>query len=298
MEALIKCGAFDSTGAKRSQLMAVLESALEHGNRIQRERADAQMDLFSDMDGGAPAPITLPKMPDIDEWESSELLALEKETLGFYVTGHPLGKYRDLIAKYANATSLNLHEMEEKQTVRMGGTIRPVKVLNTKKGDLMAFTALEDLYGSVEVVVFPELYAEAHHIISHEDAVIVQAEVQKRENSVKLLAEAIVPIERAEQEWTASIIIRIDGLTADEKSLDKLKYTIGRYPGTCSIFLDISVSEGTSVIVQLSSDTRLSPEPALFEEVNAMFGQGSIETRCATVKQKEKRKSWPSRKNG
>lgn len=298
MEALIKCGAFDSTGAKRSQLMAVLESALEHGNRIQRERADAQMDLFSDMDGGSPVPVTLPKMPDIDEWDSSELLALEKETLGFYVTGHPLGKYRDLIAKYANATSLNIHEMNEKQTVRIGGTIRPIKILNTKKGDLMAFTALEDIYGSVEVVVFPELYAEASQIIAQEGAVIVQAEVQKRENSVKLLAESIVPIERAEQEWTSTIIIKIDGMAASEKSLDRLKYIVDRYPGTCCMFLDISVSDSASVVVQLPGDTRFAPEPALFQEVNALLGSGSIETRCASVKQKEKRKSWPSKKSG
>ncbi|MBF0235718.1 MAG: DNA polymerase III subunit alpha, partial [Desulfamplus sp.] len=149
IEALIKCGAFDSTGAKRSQLMAVLESTLEHGNRIQKEKADAQMDLFSDMEGGSAPPVTLPKMPDIEEWDSSDLLALEKETLGFYVTGHPLEKYRDIIAKYANATSLNINEMNEKQTVRIGGTIRPVKLLTTKKGDQMAFTALEDVYGSV-----------------------------------------------------------------------------------------------------------------------------------------------------
>lgn len=298
IEALIKCGAFDSTGARRSQLMEVLESALEHGNRIQKEKADSQMDLFSDMEGASPVPVTLPKMPDIDEWDSSELLALEKETLGFYVTGHPLDKYRDHIAKYANATSLNLHEMNEKQTVRMGGSIRPVKVLNTKKGDLMAFTMLEDVHGSVEVVVFPNLYADVHQLISNEEAVIVQAEVQKRENSVKLLADSIIPIERAEQEWTASIIIQADATTASEKSLDRLQHIIARYPGSCNAFLEIRVSDNSSVVVQLSNENRLSPDPKLFQEVNALLGPSSIGTRCASVKQKEKRKSWQPRKNG
>ncbi|MBF0202778.1 MAG: hypothetical protein HQK67_00380 [Desulfamplus sp.] len=278
--------------------IAVLESAFEHGSRIQKDKADAQMDLFADMDGGSSLPVTLPAMPDIEEWESSELLALEKETLGFYVTGHPLEKYRDIIAKYANATSLNLHEMNEKQTVRMGGTIRPVKVLQTKKGDTMAFTALDDIHGSVEVVVFPEVYAQAHQIISNEDVVIVQAEVQKRENSIKLLAESIVPIDRAEQEWTANIVIQTDASNSSEKSLDRLKTIIDRYPGSCNVFLEIKVSQSSSVVVQLSSDNNLSPDPALFKEVNALLGHGSIETCCASVKQKEKRKSWPSRKNG
>ncbi|MBF0304007.1 MAG: DNA polymerase III subunit alpha, partial [Desulfamplus sp.] len=286
VEALIKCGAFDSTGAKRSQLMDAVESALEHGNRIQKEKADAQMDLFLAMDGTSSAPISIPKMADIEEWDSSELLALEKETLGFYITGHPLDKYRNIISRYANANSSNLNEMNDKVTVRMGGTIRPMKVLQTKKGDTMAFTALEDTYGSVELVVFPEVYAQSSQIIASEAAVIVQAEVQKRDNSVKLLAESIVPMEMAEKEWAASVIIKVNG-SNNNQSLDKLKQIIDKYPGNCIGFIEIQVSESASVVVQISHENRLSPDPALFNEVNSLLGSGSIETRCASIKQKE-----------
>ena len=302
VEALIKCGAFDSTGAKRSQLMVAVESALDHGNRIQKEKADAQMDLFSSMDGTSSAPVTIPKLPDIEEWDSSELLAMEKETLGFYVTGHPLDKYREIISRYANVNSLNLNEINDKLTVRMGGTIRPVKVLQTKKGDTMAFTALEDTYGSVEVVVFPEVYAQSSQIIANEESVIVQAEVQKKENSVKLLADSIVPMEMAEKEWAASIIIKVNAFNGDESAneqgLNKLKHIFGKYPGNCTGFIEIRVSESASVVVQISHENRLTPAPALFQEIIALFGAGSIETRCAAVKQKEKRKSWPAKKTG
>ncbi len=342
LEPLIRCGAFDSTGARRSQLMEVVEEALYHGNRIQKEKADSQMDLFADMEGGVAVPVILPKLPDIEEWDSSELLALEKETLGFYITGHPLEKYQDIIDRYANVTSSTIHEKNEKQIVRMGGTIRPTKVLTTKKGDLMAFTLLEDIQGSVEVVVFPESYAEAHQIIADEAAVIVQASVQKRENIVKLLAESIVPMERAEQEWTASIIIRVDacrnadfGNTAsgnadsgnaasrnadfenaasknvdfenagsgngdfgdrdsgnNKKKLSQLKQIIKRYPGNCNGYIEIKVSEISSVVIQLPRDEKLAPDTLFFKEVNVLFGQGAIETRCAPVKSREKKRRW------
>ncbi len=302
LEALIKCGAFDSTGAKRSQLMDVVESALEHGGRIQKEKADSQMDLFLTLDGTSSAPVTIPKLPEIEEWDSNELLAMEKETLGFYITGHPLDKYRNIILRYTNVNSSTVNEMNDKTTVRMGGTIRPVKVLQTKKGDTMAFTALEDTYGTIEVVVFPEVYAQNSQIIASEEPVIVQAEVQKRENSVKLLAESIVPMEMAEKEWAASVIIKVNGCLdrnrQDEHNLDKLKGIIEKYPGNCIGFLEIQISDSASVIIQICDDNRISPEPALFNEVNALLGYGSIETRCAAIKQKERKKSWQPKKNG
>ncbi|MEA1967767.1 MAG: DNA polymerase III subunit alpha [Thermodesulfobacteriota bacterium] len=298
LESLIKCGALDSLKSKRSQMMACLEEALDHGHRIQKDKADSQMDLFADMEGGVAVPVTIPQMPDMEEWNDTELLALEKETLGFYITGHPLQKYEDIIAKYANATSLNLHEMPEKQSVRMGGTIKPIKILKTKKGDMMAFASLEDMQASVEVVVFPNIYENTHQIIADEAPVILEGEVQKRENSVKLLAEKIIPMDQAKQEWTASIIMNMDlsKQLSSDNTLDKLKTIIDRYPGTCTSFLNIIIPDGSSVVLELSEENSLSPDAALFKEVNSLLGPNSIETKCAAIKQKEKKK-WYRKNN-
>ena len=298
LEALIKCGAFDSTGARRSQLMATLEEALDHGSRIQREKADAQMDLFADMEGGVAAPVSLPRMPDIEEWDSNELLALEKETLGFYITGHPLEKYRKILSAYTNYNSTTINEAADRMGVRVGGTIRPLKVLKTKKGDLMAFAALEDVQGSVEVVVFPEAYAEFHQLIADEVPVIVQGQVQKKENAVKLLADRIVPMEMAEKEWTSSIVMNLHTHGVEEGMLGKLKTVVDRYPGECPVYLSIHIQEGPSVIVALPED-RLEPVPELFADVTALLGPDAIETRCAPVKTRAKKKKWyPSNGNG
>jgi len=276
-------------------MMAVLEDALDHGNRIQREKADAQMDLFADSEGGHAMPKSVPLMPEMEELDGNDLLAMEKETLGFYITGHPLDRYDEVIRKFANVTSETLGLCFEGQTIRMGGAIRPLKVLKTKKGDMMAFAVLEDKQGSVEVVIFPELYQEEHYLLSDGNPVILQAEVQKRENTVKLLAEHIVPIEMAEAEWSATIMINVDGEKTDTPALERLKALLHRFPGSCTAFLSINIKGGSSVIIRLPEDELVSPDPLLFKEVTALLGENSIETRCAPVKQREKRKQWQNR---
>ncbi len=290
VEALIKCGAFDSSGKKRSQMMACLEEAIDHGNRIQREKADRQMDLFADTEGGSPIPVTLPEMPDIEEWEENDLLAMEKETLGFYISGHPLDKYEKTMAEYASVNSVNINNTPEKQIIRMGGTIRAVKVLKTKKGDMMAFAVLEDRLDSVEVVVFPNVYADTHQIIADEEPVIVEGEVQKRENSIKILANRIVPMDQAEKEWTASIIISLSALNYSEDVLEKLKHIIVKYPGSCSSYLSIVLPDSSSAVINCSKDYRLCPDAKLFREVELLLGHNSITTKCDPVRQNNKKK--------
>ena len=187
LEALIKCGALDATGDKRAQMMAVLEDALDHGSRIQKEKADAQLDLFADSGVGICLPSNIPRMPDMDEWEGKVLLELEKEALGFYITGHPMDDYADIIRKFANVNTVTLQDVEDEKMIRIGGNLKVQKIHKTKKGDLMAFCNLEDQYSTVELVVFPTLYARTHTFLSQEQVVIVEAEVQKKENTVKLL---------------------------------------------------------------------------------------------------------------
>ncbi|WP_022668666.1 DNA polymerase III subunit alpha [Desulfospira joergensenii] len=298
LEALIKCGAFDSTEARRSQMMAVLEEVLEHGNRIQREKADAQLDLFGDSDLGVAVPVSIPKLPDIEEWEDNQLLELEKEALGFYITGHPMDKYMDIIRKFASVNSVSLQDSRDEKMVRMGGTMKVSKLHKTKKGDMMAFCAIEDQYASTEVVVFPKVYAKTHTLLAEEAIVILEAEVQKTENMVKLLAEKIVPVELADQEWTSRVLIRLDAARDESNALEKLKPIIERYPGECSSCLKIHTDEDQPpVLVQLSEEYMTRSEPSFFREVEELLGEGSIESLCAPVQEKIKKKKPWMRKN-
>jgi DNA polymerase-3 subunit alpha len=300
LEALIKCGAFDATGSKRSQMMAVLEDALDHGNRIQREKADSQLDLFADSNMGAALPVSLPKLPDIEEWEDNVLLGLEKEALGFYITGHPMDKYADIIQKYANVTTTSLQDMPNERMIRMGGTIKVLKVHKTKKGDMMAFCAIEDQSASVEVVIFPNLYAKIHPLLAEEQIVILEAEVQKTENIVKLIAEKIVPIDRAGQEWTSGILIEVDAAKFGPEVLEQLKPIIENYPGDCTACFKIQIENDTPpVLVKLSDEYMTCSDPIFFNRVETILGEGCIETRCAPISAKvKKKKRWQKRING
>ena len=298
LEALIKCGAFDSTGDKRSQMMAVLEDALEHGNRIQREKADSQLDLFADSDMGVSLPVSVPKMPAMEEWEDNVLLEMEKEALGFYITGHPMDKYREIIRKYASVNTQTLQEAANEKMIRIGGALKVTKLHKTKKGDMMAFCNIEDQFASVEVVVFPKVYALTHTFLAQEQIIILEAEVQKSENAVKLLAEKIVPIEQAENEWTSGVIIHADAATHGLEILEQVKPVIERHPGECISFFKIRVDKDhPEVLVKLSDDYRTHAHPDFFKEVETLLGAGSIETKCAPVKEKvKKKKRWASQR--
>ncbi|MEK7220460.1 MAG: DNA polymerase III subunit alpha, partial [candidate division NC10 bacterium] len=143
VESLIKCGAFDSLGARRAQLMAVVDKAMEAASASQRDRAHGQVSFLDVLSLTGTARREAPALPEVTEWERPQLLAGEKETLGFYVTGHPLAEHRGLIARHTNLTTEDLPSLPDKSTVKLGAIVTAVKEISTKNGDRMAFVTLE-----------------------------------------------------------------------------------------------------------------------------------------------------------
>ncbi len=282
VESLIKCGAFDSSGDKRSEMMASLDDAIDYGQRIQRENADPQLSLF-DLGDGNNANINMPKMVKLDEWDEKQLLAFEKELLGFYVTGHPLDKYKETLEKFTNTGSSSLREAKDGSTVRTGGLVNSVKNFRTKKGDMMAFTTIEDLQGSFEVVVFPSVYASANDLLFEDSAVLIQGKVQQEEESAKMLADAIIPIDKAEETWTASIIIEIDSAKVQKDMLAKLKDILQKHLGACKVFFHMLTEDGAIVVIALPDSMKLKPSRALTREVNTLFGYDAVNTTCTQI---------------
>ncbi|MGD9277400.1 MAG: DNA polymerase III subunit alpha [Desulfobacterales bacterium] len=279
VESLIKCGAFDSTGDYRSRMTASMENILDYGQRVQKERSDPQMGLF-DMPGSGPA-INLPPLPEIDEWSEKQLLALEKESLGFYITGHPLSGHEDILEKFTNANSAGLKEKKDGATVRIGGIVRNLKTIKTKKkGSLMAFVILEDLHGSVEATVFSSLYAKAHDLLSEDRPILIQGQLQKDENSVKILADTIIPIDKAEETWTASVHFNLDITRTQRELLVNLKEIFKRHPGSCRAYIHLLNPDKTETIIALSNSMKLRAGLALTREVNRFLGYNAVETDC------------------
>ncbi len=260
--------------------MAAIEEALEYGQRVQKERNDPQMNLF-DTGDSKPA-INVPLLPEIQEWEEKQRLAFEKESLGFYISGHPLKGLEAVLEKFTNVNAMSVKESSDGTMVRIGGIVIATKVIKTKKGDLMAFVTLEDMHGSVEIIVFSNLYAVAEPMLFEDNAILVQGRLQKDEQSIRVIAEDIIPIDKAEEAWTASIHLHLDVSRTDRETLLNLQDILLRYPGSCRTFLHLRDSQGADTVISVSEQIKLQPGPHLTRDVNRFLGYDAVETMCNT----------------
>ncbi len=279
VESLIKCGAFDSPGTKRSQMMSVLEKAVEIGHKIQRDRINGQFSLFEVMpqqDIG----VVYPPLPDMKEWDESQLLRCEKEALGFFITGHPLAKQAPIIKKFANTDTLKLRELPDGTVVRIGGLVRDYKHYNDRKGDRMAFVTLEDLSGFAEVTLFSSLFTSISGLIRKDTAIFVEGRVTRDENSVKILGDSVIPIEKAEEAWTTSVRLNLDMTGLDREMLEKLYDILQKHKGTSSAYLHLRMPQRTETVIALPDHMKLRAGRALTEAINDFLGYGAVETIC------------------
>jgi DNA polymerase-3 subunit alpha len=281
IESLITCGAFDSTGAPRSQMAAMLEEVLEYGQKVQKERCDPQMGLFDD---GAECTlsVTPPVIPEMDEWDEKQRLAREKEALGFYITGHPLARFEKTMAKYANLKADALDEATDGQMARMGGMVAGAKVIRTKKEELMAFVQLEDLDGVIEVVVFPSVYSTCVDLLVADTPILVEGKIQKEEKGAKMLAEVIIPMEKAETLWTAELHFDIEVERTDADMLNHMRDILQRHPGDCKGFIHLK-TDRTETVIAMSESWGIQPGDTLTRDVNTLLGYPAVHTQCTEM---------------
>ncbi len=281
VESLIICGAFDSTGAHRAQLLAGLEDVMEYGQKIRKEKQSPQMSLFDLMEDEPP--VNIPALPQIEKWDEKHLLAMEKEAIGFYITSHPLSRYDKIIKEFTDANAISLKEKDEGQIVRTGGLITNIKTIVTKKGDNMAFVTIEDLMGSVEIIVFSRLYEETKDILSKDAPVLIMGKVQKNEKSVKIIAENIIPMNKARQMWTASIRINLDITKTDKKILTELKKILEKHPGSCSGTLCLENPGISQTVIEFDDSIKIGAGDELTREINGFLGYDAVTTVCKTA---------------
>ena len=281
VESLVKCGAFDSTGARRSQLMAALEDAMNLGQKIQQERESAQVSLFGTAEivhanGNGNGKGRLPEVP---EWDAKLLLGFEKEALGFFITGHPLGRYLADMKRFATADCASLADCPDKSEVRICGIVAGLKENITKKGDRMGFVTLEDLTGSVEVIVFPETYGRTVEHLKSDAPLIVSGTVDIGEKSTKIKATDIVPLSDMTEKETKRVFftLRTDGL--DRGHLESLKGVIGRYRGDCRAFLRLELPDNCAVTINLPDSFTVAAREDLSLEVESMLGYNAVSFR-------------------
>jgi DNA polymerase-3 subunit alpha len=272
IESLIKCGAFDSTGARRAQMMAALESAAELGQKIQKEKESAQASLFGTAEivkGNGNGSHVL---PDITEWREKDLLAYEKEALGFYITGHPLARYADDVKRLTTADTVTLRAKADKSEVRICGIVASLNEKITKKGDRMAFAVLEDQIGSVELMVFPDTYVKASVFLKTDEPLLVNGIVDVSEENCKVKALDVIPLSVAKEQNTRRVnfIVRTNAVRREQ--LESLKMIITRYRGDCTAYLQIIIPDTSRTNIKLPDSYSVKACEDMILEVESLFG--------------------------
>jgi DNA polymerase-3 subunit alpha len=275
----------------------VLEETLEYGQKVQKERCDPQMGLFDDA-AECSLSVTMPVLPNIAEWEEKERLGREKESLGFYISGHPLTRHEKTMAKFCTANTAVLSEIGDGQSVRIGGMVAGAKVIRTKRDEPMAFIQLEDLHGSIEVVVFPSVYSTCQDLMGEDQPVMLQGKVQQDDKGAKVLADTVIPMNKAEQLWTAKIRFNIDATRSEKTVLSDLRNILRRYPGDCHGVFCIKMPQQVEAHVAMADSWRLQPGEALNREVNGLLGYSAVETLCGDITAGPNGNNGRSRFNG
>ncbi|MBN2028624.1 DNA polymerase III subunit alpha [bacterium] len=277
IESLIKCGAFDSTGAHRSQIMAVLDTALEIAQRFQKDRMSKQINMFDlfEKDGTDGGDESFPNLP---EWSDEELLSYEKESIGFYITQHPLNRFKDYLSQYTNTDTIAILKQTSDREIGIGGIVSKRKEINTRKGDRMCFITLEDLKGVVEVVVFSDLYTTCSDLLKSDQPILVKGTVGRDEDkeTVKILATNIVPLSDADKLLPPVTHLTLNLSEINKHQLQQLKGILLNHPGDCQTFLHLVIPQQSETVISLGNGFRVNPSPKLMNEIRSLFGNADI----------------------
>ena len=275
IESLIKCGAFDCFKIYRAQMVSLLDRALELGARSQKEKSTGQMSIFNMMDSPEHRyQKEFQEMSQVKEWPQAQILSFEKELLGFYVSGHPLGHYLAEMKQFTDYSTKDLVKATEGQEVKLFGLISNVKLTTTKKtNERMAILKVEDMEGEVEVVVFPSTYQQIAPQIRENIVSIIKGRVSFRDDSPKIIANDIRQVDDAYKTVTA---ISIDLSGVNEDGLRKLKEKLALFPGKVPVYLRLDTNSYKSVQILVGQDLFVAPSDILMNELKEVVGQGKF----------------------
>jgi DNA polymerase-3 subunit alpha len=264
LDSLVKCGALDSTGATRMGMLAALEQALGAGAARQQDALFGQESMFE---------VEHPKI-STEEFEKNELLRLEKDTLGLYVSEHPLHSIRDQLRRKTDCTLAEVERRRDGEVVTVGGIVSAIKHLTTKKGEPMVFMRLDDVTGGAEVVVFNSVYAQSRELCTVDRILIVKGRVDhKQEGETKLLAMEVSPFEAVAER--KEVTIKIDARIARAGVVRDLALLVRDFPGESRVNLICETSDGPRQYV-LGPQYRVKPVPDFFAEAKALLGEAAV----------------------
>jgi DNA polymerase-3 subunit alpha len=278
LESLIKSGAMDSLG-RRAQLMAVLDKAMDHAQKTQRDAESGQHGLFGVFDQDSPQQQE-DRLPDTPDWDEHIRLSNEKEILGFFITGHPLDKYREKLEDLRALSTSELSAMKNStgkdETLCTAGIITNLRVLKSKKGDFYAQAALEDLTGSIEMLVFPDAYRKLQEKVKMEVPVLIKGGVRIEEGAnPKLTVSDISALEDARVPLPRSLRIRIPLDKTSETVVDELHLLFSQRKGEAKVLFDVE-RQGDFMVVMEAEGYNVLPDRNFMARVQELCGRDAV----------------------
>ena len=279
LENLIKSGAFDTFGNNRRQMMSVYARMLDNEAKQGKDAISGQMSLFDLVDESEKSQFEI-KMPDVSEYTKEDILAFEKEVLGVYVSGHPLDEYAAMWKKHISAMSTDFElddetgepkvKVDSKATI--GGMIMAKSVKPTKTGQLMAYLTIEDLVGTVEVIVFPRTFSTYRNIIEGTDKLFITGRVNANaDENAKLICESVVPFEDVPRKLWIRFASEEEYLKKAADLAEELKYSDGK-----DSIIIYCTKENKRIALPQSRNIRITPD--ILASLRAQYGIKNVET--------------------
>jgi DNA polymerase-3 subunit alpha len=274
LESLVAAGALDGLLPSRARLYAAVPAALEAGARHQDEQARGQTSLFGD---DAALPLADPRLPDVPEWDRNTRLRREKEILGFYLSEHPLDAYRDEIAAVATGDTAKLRALPTGFEVKLLGVVAALLRKMDKKGRSMGFLTVEDYAGTLEIVLFADLFEKAKSFLETDRVVLVRGRLDRREaeGDPKIVATDLVDFEASRGDLAHTLYLRVPLAGLEESQLGRIADCLSRYPGRGDVVLFLEAPSGKRVRMK-TGRFRVGVHPDLLSELRAMLGTDAV----------------------
>ncbi|MFZ0889130.1 MAG: DNA polymerase III subunit alpha, partial [Candidatus Binataceae bacterium] len=273
LEALVKCGAFDFTGAARAELMAQVEEALKIAQRAEAA-AKNQMGLFGELKAS-----TLSARVAVAEWPAREKLKAEREVLGFYITAHPLDPFERELRRISPITSADLTSLPDASQVTIAGVVQAVKLKNNKSGKRYATFTLEDRQGVVEVIAWPETYQRYEAAIAGDDPVVARGKLDVDEERAQIILDDLKPLAVALVDSIREVHIRAPRARLENGGLIRLKDLLARHGGRGLVYLHVGLDQDREVVLLLADAFRVAPTEAFLAEVGEAIAPDTVELR-------------------
>ncbi|MFQ6082293.1 MAG: DNA polymerase III subunit alpha [Candidatus Aminicenantia bacterium] len=275
IESLIKSGAFDSLGGKRSQLFHTIDHMIDYAHQFRKIKVSGQSLLFQDDKYGTPS---FPEeVKDMREWDEPLLLSYEKEALGFYITGHPLAQHENHLKKLVPYSIIDLEEKAaSRQEVCLAGVITSLKRIKTKKDEKMATFILEDLTGQIEVVAFPDYYRSYLNLLREDSLVWLKGRLIKEGENKKIHLFQLMSLEQALSKLAKRLIIRIFIPGIEERVFLSLKEILEKNQGECPIIFELETPPFYRLIAQSIELIGVSPTEELIQKLENLLGENSV----------------------